>query len=94
MNKLYIANLPYSATEDILRDIFEHVGAVRSATIVKDPQTGYSKGFGFVEMETEHDADNAIAQFNGDTYNGRVVRVERSKDSGQAAYRRKRPLAA
>jgi RNA recognition motif-containing protein len=81
MNKLYIANLPYSATEEILRHIFEQVGTVRSATIVKDPQTGNSKGFGFVEMETDHDVDNAIAQFNGDTYDGRVVRVERSKDT-------------
>ena len=85
MTKLYIANLPYSATEDMLRHIFEHVGAVRSATIVKDPQTGFSKGFGFVEMENEEDADNAIAQFNGDTYNGRAIRVERSRDSRKSA---------
>jgi cold-inducible RNA-binding protein len=80
MTKLYIANLPYHATDDILRHIFEHAGAVRIATIIKDPQTGRSKGFGFVEMETEQAAANAIEQFNGDVYDGRVVRVERSRD--------------
>jgi cold-inducible RNA-binding protein len=83
MTKLYIANLPYSATEEILRHIFEHVGTVRNATIIKDPETGQSKGFGFVEMETEQAAADAIAQFNGDTYNGRVVRVEPSKGPKQ-----------
>jgi len=81
MTKLYIANLPYHATEDILRHIFEHAGAVRNATIIKDPHTGRSKGFGFVEMETQDAAAQAIAQFNGDVYDGRVVRVEASRDA-------------
>ena len=56
MTRLYVANLPYCATDELLRHIFEHVGAVRSATIIKDPETGRSKGFGFVEMETEQAA--------------------------------------
>jgi RNA recognition motif-containing protein len=79
MTKLYIANLPYHATEDILRDIFEQVGSVRRATIVKDAETGRSRGFGFVEMETAQAAAQAIEQFNGDSYDGRIVRVEPSK---------------
>ena len=79
MTRLYVANLPYCATDELLRHIFEHVGVVRSATIIKDPETGRSKGFGFVEMETEQAAAEAIAQFNGDIYEGRVVRVEPSR---------------
>ncbi len=85
MTKLYIANLPYYATDEILRDIFEYVGAVRSATIMKDRETGRSRGFGFVEMETAQAAAEAIAQFNGDIYDGRVVRVELSKGYKQRA---------
>jgi cold-inducible RNA-binding protein len=76
MTRIYIANLPYSATDEILRHIFEHVGAVRCATIVMDSETGRSRGFGFVEMETSQAAADAIAHFNGDVYDGRVVRVE------------------
>ena len=75
MNKLYVANLPYSADDQILRHIFEHVGVVRRASIMKDRETGLSRGFGFVEMETPEAAAQAIAQFNGDVYDGRVVRV-------------------
>jgi RNA recognition motif-containing protein len=83
MTKLYIANLPYSATDEILRHIFEHIGAVRSAAVIKDPETGRSRGFGFVEMETAEAATEAISHFNGDIYEGRVVRVEPSKGSTQ-----------
>lgn len=79
MKKLYVANLPYSADDEILRHIFEHIGAVRRASVIKDPETGRSRGFGFVEMETADDAAKAIVQFNGDTYDGRVVRVELSR---------------
>jgi cold-inducible RNA-binding protein len=78
MTRLYVANLPYSATDDILRHIFEHVGGVREATIIKDRETGLSRGFGFVEMETAQAAAEAISRFNGDVYEGRVVRVEAS----------------
>ena len=74
MNKLYVANLPYSADDEILRHIFEHIGVVRHASIVKDPETGLSRGFGFVEMDSPKEAAQAIAQFNGDTYDGRVIR--------------------
>ena len=85
MTKLFIANLPYGATDEMLRHIFEQVGAVRSATIIKDFQTGCSKGFGFVEMESAQEAAEAAAHFNGDLYDGRVVRVELSKGYKQPA---------
>ena len=85
MTKLYVANLPYSATDDILRDIFEHAGAVRSAWIVKDRETGQSRGCGVVVMATTQAAAEAIAQFDGDMYDGRVVRVEPFRDSRRAA---------
>lgn len=76
IRKVYVANLPYSATDDILRHIFEHVGTVVSAKIVKNPDTGESKGFGFVEMATADAAAEAIERFNGDTYDGRVITVQ------------------
>jgi len=74
MTKLYVGNLPFSATDVMLRHIFEDVGAVRYAKIVTDSD-GRSRGFGFVEMSAPEDAVAAIARFNGDTYDGRVVTV-------------------
>ncbi len=79
MTKLFIGNLPFSATDDILRYIFEHSGVVQNATIVKDPETGRSKGFGFVEMATDDAATEAIARFHGDIYNGRIITVQRAR---------------
>ena len=59
----------------MLQHIFEHVGTVRYARIVTDPETGRSRGFGFVEMGTPAEAAEAILRFNGDTYEGRPVTV-------------------
>ncbi|HYR87049.1 MAG TPA: RNA-binding protein [Terriglobia bacterium] len=75
MTRLYVGNLPFSATSDLLRHIFEQVGIVRSAKIITDCETGRSKGFGFVEMGTSKEAAEAILRFNGDTYDGRVIDV-------------------
>jgi len=74
-SKLYVGNLPYTTTDDDLRTLFAQVGAVRSATVIKDRETGRSKGFGFVEMETEAEAEQAISQFNGFAFNGRPLKV-------------------
>jgi RNA recognition motif-containing protein len=74
VTKLYVGNLPFSATDVLLRHIFEDVGAVRYAKIVTDFD-GRSRGFGFVEMSAPEDAAAAIARFNGDIYDGRVVTV-------------------
>jgi RNA recognition motif-containing protein len=79
VTKLYIGNLPFSATDDMLRHIFGHVGAVRSAKIITDGATGRSKGFGFVVMASAAEAADAISRFNGDSYEGRIITVSEAR---------------
>lgn len=73
--KLYIGNLPYSTTDADLQALFAKAGAVKSAAVIKDRETGRSKGFAFVEMETQQDMDNAISMFNGKDFQGRALTV-------------------
>lgn len=77
--KLYIGNLPYSATDQILFDTFSQCGKVESSKIIIDRDTGRSKGFGFVEMSTEAEAQDVIAKFNGADYDGRAMTVNEAK---------------
>src|SRR3954470_7712553 len=77
--KLYVGNLPYSATEQVLLDTFAQCGKVESAKIITDRDTGRSKGFGFVEMSTEAEAAEAISKFNGADYDGRPLTVNEAK---------------
>jgi RNA recognition motif-containing protein len=77
--KLYIGGLPYTTTQDELRDAFSQAGAVASATIIMDRMTGRSRGFGFVEMENDADAQKAIEMWNGKDYNGRKLTVNEAK---------------
>ena len=77
--KLYVGNLPFSADEDSVRDFFSKAGAVESVKIVTDPFNGRSKGFGFVEMSSESDANAAIDQLNGADMDGRPLRVDRAR---------------
>lgn len=77
--KLYVGNLPFSATDQILSDTFAQCGAVESAKIIMDRDSGRSKGFGFVEMSTEAEAADAIAKFNGADYEGRAMTVNEAK---------------
>lgn len=72
--KLFVGGLPYRTTGDELRDAFAKAGAVVTASIVTDRETGRSRGFGFVEME-DADADNAIAMWNGKEFGGRMLTV-------------------
>lgn len=74
-SKLYVGNLPYSATEDELNSIFSSAGAVTSVAIIKDRETGRSKGFAFIEMASADDAQKAITQLNGRDMGGRDLRV-------------------
>jgi cold-inducible RNA-binding protein len=74
-SKLYVGNLPYNTTEDDLRTLFSEAGTVKSASVIKDRETGRSKGFGFVEMGTDTEAQQAISKFNGFTFNGRPLKV-------------------
>jgi len=73
--KLYVGNLSYSTTEDDLRALFSQAGAVKSVSLIKDRDSGRSKGFAFVEMETQAEAEKAIAQFNGTLFNERAMNV-------------------
>ena len=82
--KLYVGNLSFGLTENDLRAKFEEFGAVVSATIITDRETGRSKGFGFVEMENGTDGQAAIDKLNGEEFNGRriVVNEARAREAG------------
>jgi RNA recognition motif-containing protein len=77
--KLYVGNLPYSADEQALADTFAECGTVESVKIITDRDTGRSKGFGFVEMSTDDEAQKAISKFNGQQYEGRAMTVNEAK---------------
>ena len=77
--KLYVGNLPFSATEEVLNDTFSQSGTVESVRIVTDRATGRSKGFGFVEMASDSEALDAINKFNGAEYNGRLLTVNEAR---------------
>ena len=77
--KLYVGNLPYSATEDGLKNHFSSAGSVASVKIIIDRETGRSKGFGFVEMESDDGAQSAVSQLDGQEFEGRSLRVSEAK---------------
>ena len=80
MNKrLYVGSLSYDTTDDGLRTLFATAGAVASAEVISDRYSGRSKGFGFVEMESNEDAEKAISQFNGTTLDGREISVAEAR---------------
>jgi cold-inducible RNA-binding protein len=74
-NRLYVGNLPFHATEDLLQKTFATSGEVVSATVLLDRMTGQSRGFGFVEMTTADAAKKAIADLDGKDLEGRALRV-------------------
>jgi RNA recognition motif-containing protein len=73
--KVYVGNLAYSTTEDELRALFSQAGTVASVALIKDRDTGQSKGFAFVEMSSQVEAQKAISTFNGRDLNGRDMTV-------------------
>ena len=77
--KLYVGNLPFSATEQALLETFSQCGKVESAKIITDRDTGRSKGFGFVEMSNDAEATAAISKFNGADYDGRAMTVNEAR---------------
>ena len=81
--KIYVGNLPYSTTDQELQDLFANHGNVQSANVVTDRYTGRSRGFGFVEMGSAEEAQQAISALNGSDYGGRnlVVNEARPKES-------------
>lgn len=77
--KLYVGGLPYSTTDEELKDAFAQAGAVSSATIIIDRASGRSKGFGFVEMENDAEAQAAIEMWNEKDFNGRTLTVNEAR---------------
>ena len=77
--KLYVGNLSFNTSNQDLTDMFGAVGAVSSANVIEDRETGRSRGFGFVEMESSSDAETAIAQLNGKEVDGRQLKVNEAK---------------
>ena len=77
--KLYVGNLSFRVTDDDLFEHFSQLGTVESANIVQDRDTGRSRGFGFVEMSNEDEADNAINEYNGQEYDGRNMVVNEAR---------------
>lgn len=74
-SKLYVGNLSYSTTEDDLRNLFFQAGTVTSVALIKDRDSGQSKGFAFVEMSNQAEAQKAVSMFNGHSIGNRELRV-------------------
>ena len=77
--KLYVGNLPFTVTEESLNQKFAAFGAVTSAKIITDRETGRSKGFAFVEMSSDSEAQSAISKYNGADFGGRAMTVNEAK---------------
>jgi RNA recognition motif-containing protein len=77
--KLYVGNLPYSTTEDQLKELFSQAGAVESARIITDKYSGRSKGFAFIEMSSEEEAQKAIQTLNKVELDGRALAVSEAR---------------
>ena len=78
-NKIYIGNLSFNIAEDGLRDVFAKFGEVSSCKLITDRETGRSKGFGFIEMSTAQEAQDAISSLDGSDLDGRNMRVNEAK---------------
>lgn len=95
-SKLYVGNLPYSATEEQLKELFAQAGETAQITVIRDRETGRSKGFGFVEMATEEGAQEAIRRFNGYQMSNRPLTVNEARpreerpNSGGGGFQRDR----
>src|SRR5215471_14307401 len=81
--KLFVGGLSFSTSNDRLREAFAAVGAVESASVVTDRDTGRSRGFGFVEMATPEEAQQAISRLNGTNPDGRTIQKEKVKPLGR-----------
>ena len=92
--KLYIGNLGYEVTNKDLEELFAQSGTCQSAAVIMDRDTGRSRGFGFVEMGSDSEAQKAIQQFNGQDLKGRALKVneaiDRGNDHGGGSFRGRR----
>ena len=85
---IYVGNLSFKVSDQELMEVFEQFGDVTSAKVIKDRETGRSKGFGFVEMENDSEAQAAINKLDGTEINGRTVKVNKARPKEKAANRR------
>lgn len=81
--KLYVGNLPYAVTDSVLEQLFSEHGAVQSAQVIMDRETGRSKGFGFVEMSSDAEAEAAINALNGVEREGRALTVNEARPKAE-----------
>lgn len=80
MKKLYVGNLPFTATEAEIQDLFSQHGEVASVALIMDRETGRPRGFGFVEMANDDEADKSIDALNGQEYGGRALTVNEARE--------------
>ena len=78
-HSLYVGNFPYSTTDEQLTELFSEYGSVESVRILKDRETGMSRGFGFVDMDSQEAAETVIAELNGMDFNGRPLKINHSR---------------
>jgi RNA recognition motif-containing protein len=83
--KLYVGNLPYQTGEDDLRELFASAGTVESVNVIRDMATGRARGFAFVEMATDADAQNAVTTLNEYQYGGRALTVNEARPKPQGS---------
>ncbi len=87
---MYIGNLSFSVNEDDLKEIFSEFGEVESVNVIMDKFSGQSKGFGFVEMPDNSEADKAIKALNGIQFKGRNIKVNQARPQGDKTSRKSR----
>jgi cold-inducible RNA-binding protein len=86
VKNIFVGNLSFSSTEESIRSMFERYGVVNSARIMTDRDTGRSRGFAFVEMENEAEADQAITALNGSTVDGRAINVNEARPKPERGF--------
>jgi cold-inducible RNA-binding protein len=79
--ELYVGNLAYEVTDELLKELFSSIGEVKSAKVITDRFSGRSKGFGFVEMATEEEADRAVQELDQQPFHNRNMKVDRARGS-------------
>jgi RNA recognition motif-containing protein len=83
MKNIFVGNLSYGATEDSVRSLFESYGAVSRVSLITDRDTGQARGFGFVEMDNNAEADRAINELNGRELDGRALNVNEARPKSE-----------
>jgi cold-inducible RNA-binding protein len=86
VKNIFVGNLDFNASEEAVRSLFERYGQVNSARIMTDRETGRSRGFAFVEMENEGEADQAISALNGYTLDGRALNVNEARPKPERSF--------